>query len=372
MLIASACAGSDEEAPGPRPLERSELERASRAVTHQRSGAAALVETETGTWRGASGYASPRRLAAPENRFGIGSTTKTFVATVVLQLVGEGRLSLEDEVGRWLPGRVRGGRRITIRELLNHTSGLRDLSFALPPRNAQPPLLFPPGTAHHYANVNYVLLRLIVEKVTSRRLDSVVRERIFHPLALEDTSYGTALLPPEHPPPAWLGTPVGSVGPIGGAGGIVSTTADLATFFRALLTGELLRHELMEEMMQTVNTGTEFHAGLGIFQADLPCGSPWGHGGDMPSYSNQVLVSRDGSTVVVVARNTSGWSDVKAIAEEMYCSCVAAGARSRCLATRLSRAADARADFALRSSEDPGRRDPPVARTLFGGGRPRR
>jgi D-alanyl-D-alanine carboxypeptidase len=284
----------------------------------------ALVEKQKGTWRGAAGYAAEGRRAEPENRFGIGSTTKTFVATVVLELVGEGRLSLEDKVGRWLPSRLRGSRRITVRQLLNHTSGLPDLSFAFSPRSAQPPLLFPPGTAHSYANVNYVLLGLIVEKVTGRRLDLVLCDRIFRPLDLEDTSYGIAVPSPEHATSAWLGTPVESVGPVRGAGGIVSTTADLATFFRALLRGELLEHRLLAEMTQTVNTGTEFRAGLGIFQAELPCGSPWGHGGDMPSYSNQVLVSRDGSSVVVVARNTTGWSDVKAVAEEMYCACVEA------------------------------------------------
>jgi D-alanyl-D-alanine carboxypeptidase len=319
-VTGSACDGSDKRATRPRALERFGLEQAFHAPIGERFGAVALVQTQKRIWRGASGYAAPQRRAAPENRFGIGSTTKTFVATVVLQLMGEGRLSLEDKVGRWLPGRVRGGRRITIRELLNHTSGLQDVAFALPPRNAQPPLLFQPGTAHRYTNVNYVILGLIVEKVTGRSLDLVVRQRIFRPLDLEDTSYGTAIPPRDRSTPAWLGTPMESVGPVRGAGGIVSTTADLATFFRALLRGELFEHRLLAEMTETVNTGTEFRAGLGIFQADLPCGSPWGHGGDMPSYSNQVLVSRDGSTVVVVARNTNGWSDVKAVAEEMYCS----------------------------------------------------
>jgi hypothetical protein len=72
-------------------------------------------------------------------------------------------------------------------------------------------------------------------------------------------------------------------------------------------------------MTKTIGTGTEFRAGLGLFRADLMCGSPWGHGGDEPAYSNQVLVSRDGSTVVLLAQNTTGWPNVKARAEEMYC-----------------------------------------------------
>lgn len=322
VVVAVGCGGSGNESARARSLERPDLQRMLRALTQkERSGAIALVETDEGIWRGASGYAERKRRAESEDRFRIASTTKTFVATVVLQLVGEGRLSLDDSVERRLPSRVREGRRITVRQLLNHTSGLsEDASFALAPRNAQPSLLFRPGTAHSYSNVNYVVLGLIVERVTGRRLDQVVRDRLFRPLGLEQTSYGraasTALIDRM---PAWLGIPEESRGPVNGAGGIVSTAADLASFFRALLGGELLRDDLLGEMTQTVDTGTEFRAGLGLFRADLPCGSPWGHGGDDLVYSNQVFASRDGSTIVVVAQNTTGWPSVEATAEEIYC-----------------------------------------------------
>jgi hypothetical protein len=72
-------------------------------------------------------------------------------------------------------------------------------------------------------------------------------------------------------------------------------------------------------MTQTVETSSNFGAGLGLFRLDLSCGSAWGHGGDQPSYSNQLLAARDGSLVVVVAQNTFGWPHAKATAEEMYC-----------------------------------------------------
>jgi D-alanyl-D-alanine carboxypeptidase len=326
IVAVSGCGGSGDKAANPPPLERPDLQRTVRKLAQeQHSGALALVVTGEVIWRGASGYAAGKRRAKQEDRFGIASTTKTFVAAVVLQLVGEGRLSLDDSVERWLPGRVREGRRITLRQLLNHTSGLPpDVSFALAPRNAQHPLLFQPGTAHSYSNLNYVILGLIVEKLTGKPLNLVVRNRIFRPLGLEDSSYGTAALRPKVDRlPAWLGAPEELSGPVNGATGIVSTAADLARFFRALLGGELLEDDLLAQMMQTVDTGMKFRAGLGLFETNLSCGSWWGHGGDDLVYSNQVLASHDGRTIVVVAQNTTGWPSVKEQAENMYCHAAA-------------------------------------------------
>ena len=94
---------------------------------------------------------------------------------------------------------------------------------------------------------------------------------------------------------------------------------DLARFFRALLGGELLRPGLLSEMTRTVYANPDARAGLGLFRIDLPCGSAWGHGGDEASYSDQVLVARDGPKVVVVAQHTFGWPSVEATAEELYC-----------------------------------------------------
>ncbi len=156
--------------------------------------------------------------------------------------------------------------------------------------------------------------------MTGIRLDRVVRDRIFRPLGLEDSSYGTAALRPHAGRvPAWLGTPEEQNGRVNGAGGIVSTAADLARFFRALVSGGLLGEDLLADMTPAVDAGTEAQAGLGIFQISTSCGSPWGHGGDDLAYSNQVLVSHDGRTIVVVAQNTTGWPCVEEKAEEMYC-----------------------------------------------------
>jgi D-alanyl-D-alanine carboxypeptidase len=320
------------ETPDATRVERPDLQRVlAELAPGPSSGALALIQQPEGIWRGASGQANGERTADAGDRFAIASTTKTFIATVVLQLVGEGRLSLDETVEKWLPGRVRDGDRIAIRHLLNHTSGIGPGYGSLGDPDGQQPLLSQPGARHLYSNTNYVILGLIVEAITGDSLGAVVRDRIFRPLRLEDSSYGSASLEmyaTDHL--SWLGSPMDvSSEAVSGDGGIVSTAVDLATFFQALLGGALLDVDQLSQMLRTVDTGTDPlalraggdpRAGLGIFGFDLACGPAWGHGGDMPGYSNQVLAALDGSKIVVVAQNRSGWPQANATAEEMYCA----------------------------------------------------
>ena len=311
VIAASACdrtevSPSDRDRP-----ETSNLERALRVLGTNKA-AVALVRTDGGIERGAFGEAEPGRPADPHDRFHIQSTTKTFVATVVLQLVGERRLSLQDTVGDLLPGVIRPVRPITVRQLLNHSSGLVGDSIGPPA----------PGTRFYYSNANYVLLGQIVEEVTGRPLERVVLDRIFRPLDLEDTSYGTAAVgsPDEGP---WLGYPVvryPASGPIRGNAGIISTVDDVATFFAALLGGRLLRPDLLADMTHTIESGEGYRYGLGIASVELSCGLAWGHAGDGDFYSTASLAARDGSKVVVVAQNSSGFDPAHSVAEDIYCS----------------------------------------------------
>ena len=177
-------------------------------------GAAARIEDERGVEQVASGVADLRtgRAMQPHLHFRAGSVTKPFVATVVLQLVADGKLSLSDPVDRWLPGVLSYGDQINIRHLLNHTSGVphnapilwRSL-YGSPdgrfrtwtPRAqialvADLPPLFPAGTAWAYTNVGYTLLGLIIEAATGTRLGTQLSRRIFRPLGLRDTSFPVA------------------------------------------------------------------------------------------------------------------------------------------------------------------------------------
>ena len=206
----------------------------------------------------------------PAAQFRVGSITKTFVATAVLQLVGEGRLRLDEPVARRLPGLLANGQRITVRQLLNHTSGLSDyaddpelLAGIVDNRMWKPqelvalaerrPQLFDPGSAWTYSSTNYIVAGLLVEAVTGRSLAQVLDRRIFAPLRLRHTSLpDTASLSGYHAHgyvtteiiPTADGQPldVTSYNPshAWAAGAIVSNAADLSTFFRALLSGRLL------------------------------------------------------------------------------------------------------------------------------------
>ncbi|MFB8237829.1 serine hydrolase domain-containing protein [Kitasatospora purpeofusca] len=331
---ASATAASATAGPGP------EL----RALVERGSSTAALGELrENGRriWRDAAGVTDleSRRPARADGRFRIGSVTKTFVSTVVLQLVDEGRLRLDDPVERHLPGVVPDGGAITVRQLLNHTSGLHDYlddpryffhddaslrTFLAEGRWAEhsPAELigvgtrgtpyFPPGRGWHYSNTNYILLGEVIRHVTGRSWQSEVERRIVRPLHLDDTTFpgsrpgipgphahGYARLP-EGPADLTLINP--TVGDAAGNG--ISTAADLGRFHAALFGGKLLRPARLAEMTTAVPAPMiGAHYGLGLIRYDLPCGAVWGHTGGVPGYSTVLLGSVDGTRQFALSFN---------------------------------------------------------------------
>jgi D-alanyl-D-alanine carboxypeptidase len=310
----------------PPTLHRPTYTRELQKLADRYSGAVAIVVMPEGTWRGAVGWADSqaKRRADPDDRFAIESTTKTFVATVVLQLVGEGRLNLHDTVQHWLRGLYLARPPITIEQLLNHSSGVpSDFGISEAPLvrvkliAAQGCCLFPPGTSSAYSNSDFVLLGLIVEKVTGRPLDQVVTSRIIRRLHLRGTSYGTERAQRMTP---WLG-PVESFGrPVSGYGGIISTAGDLATFFRSLLGGNPLAPKQLAEMTRTIaTTDPELRFGLGILRHRSACGFVWGHGG-LATYAVNVAVARDGSKAVVTALNNPALGGDDGGAERLYCA----------------------------------------------------
>jgi D-alanyl-D-alanine carboxypeptidase len=280
--------------------------------------------------------------------FRIGSITKGYISTVVLQLAGEGRLSLDDTVEQWLPGVVPNGAAITVRRLMNHTSGLYDYAdlpfyvsllrdplktwrpLELVQRAVAHPPEFAPGTSWKYSNTNYILLGLIVAAVdgVSAPLDMAapafeVYRRIVVPLGLRHTRF--PLTDPDihgpHPhgytidaPPEWGLPPVFDTtrfNPSWGwtAGAIVSTLDDVADFHRALFTGELLGPEQQRELETTVPISAGAGYGLGVFTLQTPCGPAWGHDGGTPPFVSISLTSPDGSrqAVMVLTRDANTW-----------------------------------------------------------------
>lgn len=303
-----------------------------------RTATAGIADQETG------------RPARPGDTFRIASSTKTFVSTVVLQLVGEGRLSLDDTVEDLLPGVVAGngndGSRITVRQLLNHTSGLFDFTADFPVltdidafqegrlRSWTDDQLvamamkhepnFAPGKGWSYSNTNYTLAGMIIEKVTGHSWQHEVTHRIVRPLGLHRTSApytdpymkgphlkGYSAFAAEGRTP--IDVSVMNPSAAGSAGGMISNTADLTTFYSALMKGRLLKPAQLAEMETTVRAkeldpawaGARY--GLGLMKVPLSCGgSYYSHGGDLFGYTTRNGFSADGRHVVVVAATGDG------------------------------------------------------------------
>jgi D-alanyl-D-alanine carboxypeptidase len=254
-----------------------------------------------------------------DGRFRIGSITKTFVSTVMLQLVGEGKVELDVPVDRYLPGLL-PSKDITVRQVLQHTSGLYNYTDALPldpdefekiryrhwdPKellalSTSKPLDFPPGTKWNYSNTNYIVAGLLVEKLTGKPFEKAVEQRILKPLHLDDTE-----LPGDNPnirgPHAhgyWTvnGKPsdITRLNPsvAWSAGEMISTTRDLDTFVTALSSGKLLKPAQQQEISKTTAVSPDY--GLGLIVETLPCGTKvWGHNGGIPGYSTQMLTTPD-------------------------------------------------------------------------------
>ena len=274
--------------------------------------------TRSGTGDLATGKPFPRN-----GSFRAGSVTKTFVATVVLQLSAEGRVRLDAPVEQYLPGLL-PDRRITVRHLLQHTSGLynytRDFAGVDPEtlrhRGADPaelvamalkhPPLFAPGTRWSYSNTNYIVAGMIAERFTGHALGDEITRRIARPLGLRDT-YLPRRSDERLPAPHAVGyTPIGGklvdfsdfdATIAWAAGGLVSTPEDLDRFYGALLGGRLLRPAELAEMRRTVPAdeigvpGARY--GLGLASLTLSCGDFWGHEGGVTGFTNLSGVGPD-------------------------------------------------------------------------------
>jgi len=321
----------------PEDANRAELQkRLDDAVAAGAVGALAEVRDEHRVWRRTSGFAElgTRQAVPVSGRFRAGSITKSFVATVVLQLVGEGRLRLDDTVEAWLPGVLPEGDRITVRHLLSHTSGLYDVvrTLPMPPGPefldnrwrtwtapeliqravANPPTFEPPGSAHAYSSTNYLLLGQIVEEVTGRSYDEEIERRVIRPLRLRGTSMpGTSPRIREPHPHGYVPTlqdgevrllDYTEMNPsvMGASGEIISTTRDLNRFFAALLGGRLLPGHLLEQMKTPgVEAG---NYGLGLAWRDTSCGvRVYGHDGDALAYKAWSFSTEDRRHQVTVA-----------------------------------------------------------------------
>ncbi|MEV6907381.1 serine hydrolase domain-containing protein [Amycolatopsis sp. NPDC051071] len=290
-------------------------------------GAQAVV-TERGRTREIARGAGDLRTGKPfphQARVRIGSNTKVFVATVVLQLVAEKKVVLDAPIERYLPGVVPNGSRISVRQLLQHTSGLADYLPVIDPDEIRwreygtAELLktamaldpdFEPGTSWAYSNTNYLVVGELVRKLAGRPVATEIDRRILRPLGLTATyyprPYETGIRGP-HPRGYDAGSgervdfTVQNPSYAGAAGAMVGTGEDLNRFFIALLGGRLLPPAQLAEMKRTVPSAAHPGGyGLGLIRYLTSCGTDvWGHGGSIPGFRTRGGVTADGRAVNV-------------------------------------------------------------------------
>ncbi|MFF5784271.1 serine hydrolase domain-containing protein [Streptomyces sp. NPDC012693] len=357
-LTATALATPALAAPAPAKADHAATQQALQAAVDAGvPGAVAGARDGNDRWTGTAGE------RGGDDRFRVGSITKTFAATVLLQLQAEGRLDLDDRVEKYLPGVVRGnghdGRKITVRQLLNHTSGIYSYTEdpAFQERVFGPGFLehrydtwsprqlvgvamahqpeFAPGDGWKYSNTNYVLAGMVIEKITGRPYGKAVENRIIKPLKLRATSVpGTRVTMPQPSSRAYStlsptpGAPVHDVTELNpslalAAGEMISDSNDLQTFYRALLKGRLLPKAGMRELTATVAVDPgfpQFRYGLGISWQKLSCGTEiWGHGGGIHGSVSEAYTTRDGRHSLAANFNADWTGDTQSVVEAEFC-----------------------------------------------------
>lgn len=351
-------------APG-RDHHRSTQQAMDAAVKDGVPGVTGQAMDKYGTWNGTSGVGNlkTQQPRGAKDRYRVASTTKTFVSTVLLQLEAEGEIRLDDTVEQWLPGVVHGhghdGSKITVRQLLNHTSGIYnwtldpEIQRALfskeflthrhrtwtPEQQVRIAMRhepnFAPGQGWNYSDTNYIVAGMIIKKVTGQSYGDEIRRRIIEPLDLRATSLpGTDPHLPQPSSRAYskLRDPEGkktydvteyNPSVAGAAGEMVSDSADLNRFFTALMRGKLLPKQQLAEMMTTVPMDEEnpdLRYGLGLRRSKASCGKEvWAHGGSFHGTVAVGATTRDGSHALAVNFNGDRAGDIEAVIDAEFC-----------------------------------------------------
>jgi CubicO group peptidase (beta-lactamase class C family) len=271
-----------------------------------------------------------KRPAAADTIYRVGSITKSFTAAVIVKLAAQGKLAIDDPITRYLPGYDTHGATITIRHLLNHTSGIPGYTEieAFWPRAAQSfpraelvkmfeplPLKFPPGSRWSYSNSGYYLLGLIIEKVTGGTYAQALRDQLFAPAKLGSSTYcADEQNGPRDARPYELkgGKPVPAE-PIEmdhpyAAGAICSTVTDLAVWLRALASHTIVTADQWTEMTTPVKLtdGTTFPYGFGLMTSSLDGHARVGHNGGINGFHTTMAYYPADDLLIVAMANTGG------------------------------------------------------------------
>ncbi|MFF3399332.1 serine hydrolase domain-containing protein [Streptomyces sp. NPDC002659] len=285
------------------------------------------------------------RRPQPTDHMRIASTAKAFSGAVALELVDRGLLGLDDTIGEHLPALPEAWHAVTLRQLLNHTSGLPDYTddpgflaiLTADPHHlfdsrrlldfvADEPLAFPPGSQYQYSNSDNIAVALMAEAVSHRTYEELLKRLVYRPLDLRNTSlpqgfrlpkpylHGYAVDPPD--PTEDVSTVLSASG-VWASGGIVSTPRDLTRFIRAYAGGDLISKPTRHQQRQW-RTGASEPAGpgvnatgLAIFRYTTRCGVVYGHTGNFPGYTQLMAATPDGERSLTFSITTQVNKDNK-------------------------------------------------------------
>ncbi len=322
-------------------------------VLGAKSLSAAIQVSDGSVWAHAKGVSSVFTTVNPNDAYLIGSVTKTITSACILQLADEGTLNLDDSLHEWLPTMLYIDTNITIRQLLNHTSGLYDVlnhphnqdslladmariwtAAELIDRFISPPI-FQPGTSWSYCNTNYFLLGMIIEEATGNPFYTELRNRFFDPLALN--TFAIPAFESLNAPVAHLWLDITGDGVLddansfymsymslnstaGAAGGYFSTPTDCTKWMRSYMRGDLLSQSMMAEAKTTVQVGGNIQQyGLGLMHrtSGFLGYEAYGHGGDLAYHaSSWYFPALDQSiTVFTNDNNKNSWTLIPVVRE---------------------------------------------------------
>ena len=301
-----------------------------------------------------------RRPPRATDHMRIASIAKAFSGAIVLQLAQQRRLGLDDTIARRRPGLPRAWARVTIRELLNHTSGVPDYTESdgfrrqldtdptgyVPPGRviswvARERLRFTPGSRYRYSNTDNIVIGLIAERVTGRSYGGLLRTRVFRRLGLRHTSFPSGVRIASPVLHGYVTTPgkppqdvTEALSPSGAwaSGAIVSTPLDLGRFIRGYVSGALFGTAIQRQQRRFIVDGASVPAGpgnnaagLGLFRYRSRCGTVYGHTGDFPGYVQWAAATGDGrrsvtSTLNIPAPTGSLLAGLRAMQADAVCA----------------------------------------------------
>ncbi|MGE0638296.1 MAG: serine hydrolase [Bacteroidia bacterium] len=282
-----------------------------------------------GLWEGTAGVSHSGQPITADMEFGIASNSKAFVATTMLLLQENNVLDLDDAISTWIPTHPNISGNITIRQLLNHTSGVADPFFAAPyfdtinnnsTRVFTPEEVlgwvgapqFAPGTSYGYSNTNYVLAGMIADSATGYHISQLIRDSILTPLGLNETYYDVQETPTGPIAHRWWNSidyndtsTVGLNTAVGEAGALYSTSGNMAEWYRALFSGQVLNPASLAELTDFMPTqSASYDYGLGLARETTQGRTYWGHGGSTWGYRSKMIYDTCLSAVVCGLSNT--------------------------------------------------------------------